>query len=327
LRYGEGNTSLLPVVGISGGEPDPYNVETHTSETTPRNLTNAQSVTFAPRPREFLADVYTLNSVNKDYVRPGDQVSYTLDVGNSGPDGASPVVVKNPIPAGTVFVSCNGCNQGSPLDENGAVSVNLVLGSHSGTSITVVVRVTALPGATISDTVTASSPVPDPNPQNNSATAPPVQVVAELVVAPTIFSPDGGTYNSAIAVVITCATGGNTFIRYTTNGQDPTQTDLWIPSGFYVIIDRNTVLKARAFRDGWVPSSVKSANYIIALNPIDDPLKFVRQQYLDFLSREPDQDGWDYWTNQILQCAPSDQPCIHNRRVAVSDAFFFEPEF
>jgi hypothetical protein len=53
---------------------------------------------------------------------------------------------------------------------------------------------------------------------------------------------------------------------------------------------------------------------------------FVRQHYLDFLSREPDQDGWDYWTVRITSCG-SDQLCIHNRRVAVSDAFFFEPEF
>ena len=61
-------------------------------------------------------------------------------------------------------------------------------------------------------------------------------------------------------------------------------------------------------------------------NPIDDGQFFVRQHYLDFLNREPDQGGWDYWTERITSCA-SDQLCIHNRRVAVSDAFFFEPEF
>jgi glucose/arabinose dehydrogenase len=63
-----------------------------------------------------------------------------------------------------------------------------------------------------------------------------------------------------------------------------------------------------------------------ASNPADDAGFFVRQQYYDFLSREPDQDGFDYWTSQITQCG-TDVMCIHNRRVAVSDAFFFEPEF
>jgi hypothetical protein len=62
-------------------------------------------------------------------------------------------------------------------------------------------------------------------------------------------------------------------------------------------------------------------------NPIDDAATFVGQQYHDFLSRGPDQAGSAYWTNQITQCNPTDQLCIHNRRVAVADAFFFEPEF
>jgi Domain of unknown function (DUF4214) len=61
-------------------------------------------------------------------------------------------------------------------------------------------------------------------------------------------------------------------------------------------------------------------------NPIDDTQFFVRQQYLDFLNREPDADGLAYWTNQIAQCG-SDAHCIHERRIGVSDAFFVEQEF
>jgi hypothetical protein len=62
------------------------------------------------------------------------------------------------------------------------------------------------------------------------------------------------------------------------------------------------------------------------LNSIDDPRFFVRQQYLDFLARSPDDDGWGYWTNEITRCGTGAQ-CLHDRRVGVSDAFFFEPEF
>ena len=61
-------------------------------------------------------------------------------------------------------------------------------------------------------------------------------------------------------------------------------------------------------------------------NPIDDAQFFVRQHYLDFLNREPDQGGWDYWTNQITQCA-TDLLCVHHRRIGVSGAFFVELEF
>jgi subtilisin family serine protease len=48
-RYGSGNTGLFPVVGISGGEPDPYVITSHTSEIAPKNLTNALTATYIPR--------------------------------------------------------------------------------------------------------------------------------------------------------------------------------------------------------------------------------------------------------------------------------------
>jgi hypothetical protein len=61
-------------------------------------------------------------------------------------------------------------------------------------------------------------------------------------------------------------------------------------------------------------------------NIIDDAQFFVRQQYVDFLQREPDTDGLLYWTNQITQCG-SDSRCNHDRRIGVSAAFFIELEF
>jgi len=61
-------------------------------------------------------------------------------------------------------------------------------------------------------------------------------------------------------------------------------------------------------------------------NPIDDARFFVRQHYMDFLNRVPDQGGWDYWTSQITQCG-TDQTCIHNQRIGVSAAFYIELEF
>jgi subtilisin family serine protease len=50
-RYGSGNTSLFPTVGLGGGEQDGYVVDSHTSldEVTPKSLTNAGQVTYTPR--------------------------------------------------------------------------------------------------------------------------------------------------------------------------------------------------------------------------------------------------------------------------------------
>jgi glucose/arabinose dehydrogenase len=65
----------------------------------------------------------------------------------------------------------------------------------------------------------------------------------------------------------------------------------------------------------------------ILANPLESARFFVRQQYLDFLSREPDAGGFDFWTNQIVNVCGADLACINRRRVEVSAAFFVEQEF
>jgi parallel beta-helix repeat protein len=61
-------------------------------------------------------------------------------------------------------------------------------------------------------------------------------------------------------------------------------------------------------------------------NPIDNAQFFVRQHYLDFLDREPEPGGLDYWTNNITRCAV-DALCIQQQRTGTSAAFFVEDEF
>lgn len=61
-------------------------------------------------------------------------------------------------------------------------------------------------------------------------------------------------------------------------------------------------------------------------NIIDDQRYFVRQHYYDFLNREPDTAGLDFWTNQITSCG-NDQQCIELKRINVSAAFFLSIEF
>ena len=61
-------------------------------------------------------------------------------------------------------------------------------------------------------------------------------------------------------------------------------------------------------------------------NPIDTADFFVRQNYLDFLGREPDQGGLDFWTAKIRACG-SDLVCIMNERINISAAFFQSEEF
>jgi len=61
-------------------------------------------------------------------------------------------------------------------------------------------------------------------------------------------------------------------------------------------------------------------------NIVDDTSFFVRQQYFDFLNREPDPAGFDFWRNQIDSCGANPQ-CIEIKRINVSAAFFLSIEF
>src|SRR5437764_6000012 len=61
-------------------------------------------------------------------------------------------------------------------------------------------------------------------------------------------------------------------------------------------------------------------------NPIGDVPFFVRQQYFDFLNRQPDSSGFAFWTNNIFNCG-LDQACAEVHRINASAAFFLSIEF
>jgi Domain of unknown function (DUF1929)/Calx-beta domain len=65
-----------------------------------------------------------------------------------------------------------------------------------------------------------------------------------------------------------------------------------------------------------------------AANPIDNTRFFVRQLYVDLLSREPDPAGWNGWTTRIDQCGQPGQPPPPCDRVTVGgDGFLRSGEF
>jgi hypothetical protein len=199
-RYGDGNQNLLPVVGLGGGAPDSYLIDSHTSEIQLTNLTNANTVTFNLRQPQ-------------------------TNLGISGR-----IIGQN--------------NAGvSGVTEN-------------------------LGGDRIASTQSAS---------DGSYSFGNLEAGRSYVVSPfmqgTNFSPLSRIFNA----LATNVTGADFFV-------------------------------------------------VLPPNPIDHPQTFVRQHYLDFLNREPDQGGWDYWSGQLTACG-SDLACMHLRRIDVSAAYFVEAEF
>jgi subtilisin family serine protease len=232
-RYGDGNTHIFPVVGISAGEPDAYVIASHTSEQAQTSLTNAPEVTFLPRAIGITSSVQF--SVPQFNVVESDG-SATLTVTRSGDTSTQSAVD---------YLTTDGAatQKGDFIFSTGRV--NFAAGETSKTFSVLIVDDVYQEG-------TESFSVMLTNPVNTIIGA-----------------------RSVAAVVI----------------QD---NDLSPPT----------------------------------TNPLDnaDARFFVRQHYLDFLNREPDPDGLNFWTNQITSCG-TDQACIEIRRINVSAAFFLSIEF
>jgi len=72
--------------------------------------------------------------------------------------------------------------------------------------------------------------------------------------------------------------------------------------------------------------TISDNDAINGTNPIDTSSFFVRQHYIDFLNREPDAGGLNFWVDQIESCTPKPQ-CTEIKRINVSAAFFLSIEF
>jgi uncharacterized repeat protein (TIGR01451 family) len=103
-----------------------------------------------------------------DPVDVGASLAYTAHVANAGPDGATSVLLTDPLPVGMTFLSASpGCTY-----DGGSKTVTCDLGSI-GPSATANATITVQPGAsgTASNTVTVSSDASDSHPANDHATA------------------------------------------------------------------------------------------------------------------------------------------------------------
>ncbi|HPG38813.1 MAG TPA: chitobiase/beta-hexosaminidase C-terminal domain-containing protein [bacterium] len=97
-----------------------------------------------------------------------------------------------------------------------------------------------------------------------------VETPPQIVENP-MFNPPQGTYSGTQNVTITCGTSGAE-IYYTINGADPTQTSTRYTGA--IIISTTTLLKAKAFKEGWTSSGITSGTYIITgtvATPTFDP--------------------------------------------------------
>jgi hypothetical protein len=100
---------------------------------------------------------------------------------------------------------------------------------------------------------------PTPAASNNGQ-----QQYSEFALPP-VFTVNSGVFTSTLNVGVFNANNNPSTIHYTTDGSDP---DLNSPTyaGTPLFIFQNTVLKARCFKPGYLPSEIKSATYLIGIS-------------------------------------------------------------
>jgi uncharacterized repeat protein (TIGR01451 family) len=107
----------------------------------------------------------------------GSALSYTLTVANAGPFTAHGVIVTDPLPAGTVFQgAARSANVGSlttpPKGAGGTVSWSVGdLATGQSVKLTLLVKVTAPSGSSLTNIAQVTSSTADSNPGNNSSAA------------------------------------------------------------------------------------------------------------------------------------------------------------
>jgi uncharacterized repeat protein (TIGR01451 family) len=133
------------------------------------------TVTITPAPK--LIDLFVTKTDLPDPVQLNGQLTYTIVVGNNGPDAATQVTLADGLPIGTSFVSVS-TTQGTCT---GGVLITCNLGTvPAGATVTITLVVTAQQTGTLTNTVTVIGKEPEANTANNTATA------TTLVPAPVV---------------------------------------------------------------------------------------------------------------------------------------------
>ena len=148
------------------------------------------------------SDLAVTKSDSPDPVNAGDNLTYTVNLTNNGPDAASSVIVTDTLPANTTFVSASvttGSGWSTTAPPAGAtgdvVFSKASVASAEAAVFQIVVRVNSSTpnGTIISNTATAATTTADPTAGNNSSTATTtVSTSADVSVTkigpPTIFA-------------------------------------------------------------------------------------------------------------------------------------------
>jgi hypothetical protein len=143
-----------------------------------QNSPRSVSITVNTAPPPPMANLSVTKSDAPDPVTVGQNLTYTINVTNGGPDPATGVVLTDTLPGNVTFVSANS-SQGSCTRVGVTVTCNLG-GLANGASASATIIVTPNQAGTITNRAEVQANEADPNSANNTA-----QVTTTVQAAPT----------------------------------------------------------------------------------------------------------------------------------------------
>lgn len=292
----------------------------------------------------------------------GENLTYTILIKNKGPDIASAVTLTDPLTNNVTFVSASS-TQGTCSQSSGPIICNIGdLANGATATATIVVTPNVVGSITNIATVSAANAASVQG-QANSSVSPATGTVQFSAASFTVGEGDqraninvtrsGDTTAAATVDYATSDTAGSNNCNIF-NGAASSRCDYLMTLGTLHFAAGETakvisipiiddaypegnetfaITLSNALGNGMGLGTPAKATITITdndtaagSNPIDNSRSFVRLHYLDFLNREPDQSGWDFWTNNINGCMP--QPaCLEVQRINTSAAFFLSIEF
>jgi uncharacterized repeat protein (TIGR01451 family) len=155
---------------------------THADQFDPDTANNTASTTQTPQ----RADLALAKSVNNSTPNVGDTITYMVTLSNIGPDAATGVQVTDLLPVGVMFVSATP-SQGTYNSVSGHWTVGTVTTSAQQTLNLMATVVDA--GQVINTATITHADQFDPDPSNNTASAPETAEEADLALAKTVNDP------------------------------------------------------------------------------------------------------------------------------------------
>ncbi len=194
-----GRVTLTITANVSGTAPAQNRATVSADQYDPDTGDNTAAADVVPR----AANLRIAKGVSNPQPAGGEIITYTLTATNDGPSVATPVTVNDALPAGLTLVD-SVASQGSYT--TGIWNVGTLANGENAT-LSIRARYSAT-GSAVTNTATVSSPLPDPDPSDNTRSIAVPAQVADLTLTKS-------------ANITTPALGGNVIYTITVRNTGP----------------------------------------------------------------------------------------------------------